>query len=228
MKSYEGAEHPHGLNEYAFKMLKPLLESQEYIAKVSEWKGETIAVDLDQLRTNAITTMPYGSIVTWPSLIWPDAHCDASKAWIIHDYLDEIPTRNKLDHHFQIKDKIIINRTYRWQNSMISYFFLKDHADKLIFAGLPDEHTKFCKEWGYEIPLLVVEDFLELAIAIKSCKFFIGNQSMCFALAEAMKVPRILEVCQFAPNVIPCGRDGYQFMHQFAFEWLFNDLNERL
>ena len=62
-------------------------------------------------------------------------------------------------------------------------------------------------------------DFYTLAIAIKTCKVFIGNQSMCYALAEAMKAPRILEVCAFAPNCIPEGAGpAYDFLSQSAFE----------
>jgi ADP-heptose:LPS heptosyltransferase len=44
-----------------------------------------------------------------------------------------------------------------------------------------------------------------MARVIRSARFFIGNQSFPFALAEALKVPRILEVCPQTPDVIPTG-----------------------
>ena len=57
-----------------------------------------------------------------------------------------------------------------------------------------------------------VTDFLEMAIIVNSCKLFIGNQSFPFALAEAMKVKRLLEVYYKAPNVGVQGKNGSEFM----------------
>lgn len=220
---YDGAQHPYAtpMNATVMQMLKPLLEAQDYIAGVYPWKGEPIAVDLDHLRENAITSMPYGSITRWPFHVWPDMQCDVSVPWI-----EDIPISESL--YKTVGNKIIINRTSRYRNDGIHYWFLKEHQDKVIFAGLPDEHTAFCKEWELDIPLLKVNNFKELARAFRCCRFFLGNQSMCFAIAEAMKIPRILEICPYAPNVIPCGPNGYDFLHQFALDYLFKDLNSRL
>jgi hypothetical protein len=217
---YDGASHPYEtpLTEYVLGMMRPLLQAQRYIALVEPWKGEKITVDLDELRTKVITSMPYGSISRWPFHVWPDMSCDVSVPWIDVRYHSHPETFNK----------IIINRTSRYRNDGIHYWFLKDYQQDLIFAGLPEEHAAFCKEWELDIPLLKVNHFEELAVALKTCRFFIGNQSMCFALAEGMKIPRILEICPFAPNVIPCGPGGYDFFHQFALEHLFKDLNSTL
>jgi hypothetical protein len=228
--SVDGQSHPYGINQYAFDMMKPLVESQPYMAGMRLFNGEKVAVDLDDLRTLNITTMPHGSITRWPGMIWPDMQPDASKPWI---ELDDFKLGNSLDKFWKshkypevsvFGDTIIINRTSRWRNPMIHYWFLRDYKDKLVFAGLPEEHQAFCKEWELDIPLLKVANFLELAIALRSCRYFIGNQSMCFALAEAMKIPRLLEVCPYAPNVIPCGEHGYDFLHQFALEWMVKDV----
>jgi hypothetical protein len=218
--SVQGQKHPYGLNEYVLNMIRPLLETQPYIHSVSRFEGQEVKVDLDEFRTNRVTSMPYGSITRWPMQIWPDMQCDLAPAWLSVDqlFLDDPQALNK----------IIINRSARWNNTMMHYWFLRDYKEGLIFAGLPEEHEKFCKDWELDIPLLKVDNFLQLAVAMKSCRFFIGNQSMCFAIAEAMKIPRILEVCPYAPNVIPCGRDGYDALHQFAMEWLVKDLNSRL
>lgn len=231
-KSYDGAVHPYGsvgVNRYALDMLRPLVESQPYVSSLQEWKGETIAVDLDAIRGHIqVPVMPYGSIMRWAGYAWPDMQADVAKRWIDIDFaMDGIKYRNVHegidDIHQKCKGKIIINRTSRYQNGMIHYWFLRDYAKDLIFAGLPEEHADFCKQWELDIPLLHVHDFLELAIALRSCRYFIGNQSMCFALAEAMKMPRLLEVCPYAPNVIPCGDGGYDFLHQFSLEWMVKD-----
>lgn len=258
-KSYDGAVHPYGsvgVNRYAFDMLRPLVESQPYVSSLQEWKGETIAVDLDAIRGHIqVPVMPYGSITRWAGYAWPDMQADVSKPWIFsvieHKQLN-YPENNPdnfistcllpvdggglrlstgricTDLVKQCKGKIIINRTSRYQNGMIHYWFLREYAKDLMFAGLPEEHADFCKQWELDIPLLKINDFLELAIALRSCRYFIGNQSMCFALAEAMKIPRLLEVCPYAPNVIPCGDGGYDFLHQFSLEWMVKDVESPL
>jgi len=72
-----------------------------------------------------------------------------------------------------------------------------------------------------------IGSFLELAQAIKQCRFHISNQTQAFQLSEGLKVPRILEVCEFAPNVIPIGKDAYDFLSQGALEWYFNVLYKK-
>jgi hypothetical protein len=229
VKAYDGAAHPYngvGINRYAFDMLRPLVEAQPYVAKFEVWEGQQIAVDMDELRSKTIAPMPYGSILRWAGYAWPDMQCDVVNPWILdykakpfslQEYYPPMEAFKKREASPAF-GKIVINRTSRYQNNMIHYWFLRDYAQDLIFAGLPEEHLAFCKEWDIDIPLLKVENFLELAVALKSCRYFIGNQSMCFALAEAMQIPRLLEVCPYAPNVITCTH-GYDFMHQFALEW---------
>lgn len=219
---YPGAVHPYPtpMTEYTLKMLKPLLEAQDYIEGVYAWKGEHIVVDFDTMRDITRTTMPYGDIMRWPFQVWPDMACDLSKPWLSHDF--------SLFRHPVTNGKIVVNRTSRYRNDGIHYWFLKEHKDEVVFAGLPEEHAAFCKEWELDIPLLAVSDFWDLAWALQCCKFFIGNQSTCFAIAEALKIPRILEICPVAPNVIPCGPNGYDFRHQFALQYYFKKLNSQL
>ena len=62
------------------------------------------------------------------------------------------------------------------------------------------------------------KDFLEMAEIIKSSKFFIGNQSMAYDLAEALKVPRLLEGCPYYPVIKPHGKNAYDFFYQVHFE----------
>lgn len=93
-----------------------------------------------------------------------------------------------------------------------------------MFVGTKDEFENV----KIEIPNLKhlqIDHFLDLAYVIKSCKVFVGNQSMCYAIAEAVKAPRIVELCKFAPNVIPQG-DGpaYDFYTQHAFEFYVEQL----
>lgn len=218
-KLYDGAVHPYGgkmQTEYSYQMLKPLIEAQPYIAFLKPWNGEQIQVEMDVIRQVNIG-LPYGCIGRWQFMMFPDMNCDLGEPWL--DVTGENP---------DVKDKIIVNRTSRYQNAWLHYYFLKNHQDRIIFAGLSEEHAAFQKEWSLDIPYLQVKDFYELAVSLKSCKFFIGNQSMCYAIAEAMKIPRMLEICPFVPNVMPYGKNGYDFIKQEACEYYFNKLMKEL
>lgn len=93
------------------------------------------------------------------------------------------------------------------------------------FVGLQEEYEDMKKS----IPHLryhPVNDFLQLAQLIAGCKFFIGNQSFPYSLAEALKVKRALEVNFENPNVIPEGDNAYDFCYQPQFEKIIRELNK--
>jgi hypothetical protein len=212
---YEGAQHPYGgsmMNEYAFDMLKPLLEAQPYIKSFEKWNGENVHIDMDVLR-QVKNHMPYGNIVTWMAMVYAEMTPKYWEPWL--------SVKHK---HIIRHSSIIINRTSRYHNQWIDYFFLKEYQDRLLFVGNPDEHSAFQTDWGLEMPLIKVRDFLELARVISNCSLFIGNQSMCFAIAEALKTPRILEVCDMAPNVHPAGDGGYYARNPDTFKFLVEKL----
>ena len=60
-----------------------------------------------------------------------------------------------------------------------------------------------------------------MAKIIKSSKFFIGNQSIAYPMAEALKVPRLLEAEPSFPVVQPIGKNSYDFYYSLQ------DLPER-
>jgi hypothetical protein len=62
---------------------------------------------------------------------------------------------------------------------------------------------------GLEIRRENTTSWKELAGVIRGCKLFVGNQSLAFSMAEAMKHPRVLEVCAYAPNCDPQGPNGH-------------------
>jgi len=233
---------PATISKETFESLKPLLLSQPYIAQVLSWEEfapdtyklwcdffkilrtpkEMIEfhdlyfshtfVDLDKIYLTP-TNIPYGNIHRWPWYCYPDMACDLSKPW-----LDVEP-----DDTYQ--DYIVINRTQRSRNESINYKFLKNY-EKVLFVGHPDECVQFQKETQALILYQETTNILQLATVIRSCKFFIGNQSLAFALAEAMKVPRILETCSYLPNVIPSGEKAFDFYFQSTLEYYFNFLND--
>lgn len=224
---YSGAEHPtkneHGLpvcmNDKMWEMVKPLIESQEYIHAFERYEGQRIDLDFDVIRGKTFVNLPHGAIQGWLPLAFPDLSFDLSKAWITLD--DNIPENIQK----QVKGKVILNFTERYRNANTDYFFLKNYAPDLIFAGTEKEHWLFCNKWQLTIPRLEVNDFLELGYALKASRFLLGNQSQLWNLAEAMKTPRILEICNFAQNCIPMiGEDSFGFFHQVGVEYYYRTL----
>jgi len=216
-----------------FDNLKPLIEAQEYVEKYIEYKGGNVHIDLDKLRGEIFTNQPLGSLAKYPSYGFPQMACDLSEIVL------NIPVK-KITDNYNIEwggekyipvdgfeNYVVINFTNRYRNNFINYFFLKQYENRIIFCGLNDEYDFFCKKWDLEIPLLKVLNFLELGQAINNCKFFLSNASMCFQIAEALKVPRILEIYKHLPNVIPVGKDAYDVHNQSAIEFYFDKLINR-
>ena len=220
---YEGAKHPtvddNGsnvcMNRTGLKMIKPLLKSQYYIEDVLEWNGEDVDFDLDNIR-NTFVNMPYGNIQRWYGYVYPQMFCDLSYPWI--------EVYNNEDTITDVSNKVIINFTSRYRNNKITYYFLRYHLENLLFVGTDDEYKDFCEKYNLNIDRLVVKDFRDLMLYLNNCKFFLGNASFCFNLAEAMKIPRILEACNFSPSCTPHGSDGYEFYHQPSLEYFFKKL----
>ena len=53
------------------------------------------------------------------------------------------------------------------------------------------------------------------------------NSSVAFPIAEALKIPRLLEACPEFPIIQPSGKDGFDFYYQPHFEKLFHYLNKK-
>ena len=71
----------------------------------------------------------------------------------------------------------------------------------------------------------LVGQFLEMAQIIQSCKFFLGNLSFGYTIAEGLKVPRLLEASPDFPLMYPYGKNAYDFYFQEHFENLFKLLH---
>lgn len=202
------------MNRHIFDMIKPLVISQEYIEDMQVYEGQTpITIDLDVIREKIFVNLPHGSLQAWPMYAFPDLAYNIAKPWI------ELPETTHPIIDF-IKDKIIVNFTERYRNGHIDYFFLRKFQHRLVFAGTEREYILFCNTWSLDIPKLEVKNFLELAYAIKYCKFLLCNQSMCWGIACAMDTPRVLEVCRYAQNCLPFYGDfSFGYLHQQGVEY---------
>ena len=207
-KGTYSAFHPLGdlmLNQKVGDMIRPLLLYQPQVETVETYNGEEVDYDLDAFRTLPIL-LDRGNISRWYFWVQGISH-SLSLPWLV------APKESSL-----INDYIVIARSHRYRNPIISYNFLSKYP-KLLFIGVEEEYTDMLKS----IPNLEfkkVNDFLEMATIINNCKLFIGNQSFPFAIAEGLKVNRLLEVYYKAPNVSPEGNGAHDFMFQPQFEKL--------
>ncbi len=199
-----------------FNMFKPLILSQEWIKSYEPWKGEQVDLDLSEIHHRNVN-LPYGYIARWPSYLYPNLATDLSKPWLNIQVPEDIKEA--------FSNKILICRTARYQNPHISYWFLKEHQENLLFIGTEKECAEFNSKWELKIPYLKVYTFLHLAQVIKASQFLVSNQTFIFSLAEAMKTKRVMEICPMAPNVIPTGEHAYDFLHQGALEYYFDLLD---
>ncbi len=203
--------HPLGnvmLNQKMADMLFPLIRLQPYIDKCEVYQNEEIDIDLDYFRSGLVP-MSKGNIARWCSYI-TGVTPQLWKKW-----LDIEPDRS-------FSNSIVIARSGRYQNKDIDYSFLNAY-ENLKFIGVESEYNDM-KRFLPGIEWVQMNDFLQMARVIAGCKFFIGNQSFPYSIAEALKVPRILEVAFDVINVVPEGEGGHDFFFQEHLEWLVQDL----
>ena len=189
-------------------MILPLLKNQDYINQVEIFNNQKIDIDLDLFRK---IPMNFNlDEVRWYFQL-TGIHTDLSKQYL---FVNEHKSANK---------KIVIMRSTRRKNTFINYKFLRNY-ENLLFLGLEEEYN----DLKIDIPNLQFYDcknFLEAAEIIKSSKFFIGNSSFGFTMAEGLKVPRIMESYPDFPVIYPNGGHGYDFYFQVHFERLCKKLN---
>lgn len=202
------------LNEDMINMMIPLFKAQECIADCKIWNNEPIQINLNEMRQTFVN-MPNGCISRWQFYTWPDLACDLSEIWLT------VPDTN-IDY---AKGKIIVTRSERYLNQTINYLFLKNYEKDILFVGTELEYQIFKLRYKLNIERLEIKNFLELAQALKQCKFHISNQTQAFQLSQGLKIPRIVELCSFAPNVIPYGKNAFDFYAQEALEYYVSVLN---
>ena len=199
------------LEDKAVDMLIPLLQDQPFLTKVEKYYGQKIDINFDLFRNLPINFNEDN--IRWYSLM-TGVHPDLSLPSL---FVKE----NKL-----FKNKVVIIRSPRRKNIFINYKFLKNYKN-LLFIGLNEEYLDLKKE----VPNLEFYDcknFLEMAEIIKSGKFFLGNPSLGYVIAEQLKVPRLLENFPEYHVMNPNGSNAYDFYFQSHFEKWFSylyDLN---
>ena len=203
-------DHPFGsvyLSENSILKMLPLLKKQKYLEKVEIYENQNIDIDLNFFRNLPIN-------FNIDSVRWY-FHLTGCFPDLSKNYLE-------VEQHSKFKDYLIIMRSLRRQNKFIDYSFLSSYKN-IVFIGLENEFKDLRKKIR-NLEYYDSKDFLELAMIIKNSKLFIGNLSFGYALAEALKVPRLLESGPNFPLVYPNGNHAYDFYFQNHFEDLVKKL----
>jgi hypothetical protein len=203
--------HPLGsllLNRDYVERLRPLLLSQSYVQQVELYAGQKIDVDFDQFRRIPLNFSTY-SIARWYFLFIIGANWDLSVPWLT------------VAPDYRFRDYALVARNRRLQSPYINYNCLQQYAEQLVFVGVEQEFEDFRAQCPGCSRFYQATDFLELARVIAGCRFMVGNQGMIYTLAEALKVPRLLETNVQAANNIPQGGACFDALFQQGFEyWL--------
>ena len=190
-------------------LIFPLLRNQDFLDAVDIYKDEKIDINLDLFRDIPINLSFYST--RWFS------HICGININVENTFLSAKP-------HNLIKNKIIIHRSPRYRNPYINYKFL-NNAKNLLCIGLEDEFKNLKKEID-NLEFHDCKDFLEMAEIIKASKFYIGNMSFQYNMAEGLKIPRLLEASPDFPVVFPVGPNAFDAYHQNHFEKFFANLNK--
>lgn len=160
------------------RALSRLFEAQGF-----SWQphhGEPIDADLTTYRSNG---HKFGETIINRIARHARVRVDQSQPWIL------------VEPDLRTKDRIVINRCPRWSGQRFPWReIVQKFKRDILFIGLDTEWKSFCSEFGM-VEYLRTNDLYEAARAIAGSDTYIGNQSSCNAICEAMKHPSVLETC---------------------------------
>lgn len=172
--------------------LIPLLLAQPYIESVKVYEGEPIDWNASDFRTMYERT---SNLVEAHLQHYLGQHhlspvkVDSGLPWLT---VPPVPSNGR----------VVINRTPRYHNYTFPWQKIRDHYGKVVlFVGSADEHAAFETDFG-PVDYIATDNLLEVAQIIAGSELFIGNQSCAFAIAEALKHPRIQSACLDRPDCL--------------------------
>ena len=185
-------------------LLAPLLGRQPFVESVSVSDAVPAgALDLDLFRLQ--TCLPlWGNSLSYyylPLAPWLADPPDLSRPWLSDG--------RRLDLG---KKRIALFLTSRYPRETLSLSFLEPFREELLFLGTETEHAAFESAW-FPVERRKIADFADALDVLSSVRFAIGNQTGFFAIAEALKIPRLLLVSGESPNVVPCG-GAFQLLYE--------------
>jgi hypothetical protein len=185
------------LNAGVIDSISPLLKLQPYIADVRHWRGEPVDYDLDQFRLHLIFQNLSDSHLAAFNL----PLTERDKPWL------------QIDSAITIADRpFVIARTLRYHgNDTFWEANLPGIKDQSVFVGFPKEYEIFVETFGHPVPHVPTPDILTLTRVLAGCNEFIGNESLCRALAEGLKKNIVIELYRAYPATI-FNREGARYV----------------
>lgn len=173
--NYKGTREP--MTAKRTELLRALLEHQSYIKKVKFVEQQPKCdYDFSEFRKD----YKLGDSLAQMQANWVAAKPDFSKTWL------KVPKQ-------KLQDIVVINRSGRYRNGRWHWpEVMEKVGHKCVFIGLPEEHQDFERHFG-QVRYQPTKDFFEVAKLMASARAFIGNQSCCNAIAEGLKIHKLLE-----------------------------------
>jgi hypothetical protein len=209
------------VNAKLFDYIEPLLSTQHYIRKILHVPIVELppgALDLDRFKTSGLN-LKAGLIYGWYRKAF-GVSFPVEAPWL---FVDKQSGMSSSQDHLEVS--VLIGRTTRFCNTKINYSFL-DQIENVGFIGLDYEYQDFISRHALvKVRHIKVNNALELAILMSRAKIFIGNQSLNFAIAEGLKVPRALEAFEPVPVASPVGGLCFEYINT---QYLVNFLSKVL
>lgn len=206
LKNLEDPGHiyPGGVNIKAYEFIASWLTNQGIM--IEHYDGQNVDFDFDRVKElGQSICLPFSDIRKWYQFAFSEM-CGAL-------YFNQL----KRDLNDSADYPIVVNRTKRWQNPHIDYTILNRVKHKIYFIGTEEEYDEFLLSVPSAIRI-VVHTMEEVRYLFLRTGFFIGNQSLFYAMAEFHQIPRALEVCPMAPNVVSQGVFHHDFVLNEGFE----------
>lgn len=172
----------HGL-QVAYQDTYQLVAGQSYIKEYKlYYDNEPYDINLSQWRTNPLLFK-----TSWSTLFYDTYNV----TWGIDKWLT-------VPHDNTFNDTILITTTsYRPAYNIDFTYICKNYCKRIKFIDLTDDETEHFKTEfnANDIAFYKPGSIYELAVAINSCKLFIGNMSTPLAIACALHKTSIVGLC---------------------------------
>lgn len=182
-----------------------LLKQQPYIVDVQVWNGQRVSTNLNDFRARMIRSLRIGigrdtALVDWFLQTHGLPQRERDTSWLTVE-----PNRIA---------RVVFNRAGAgrspqnvYQNPDFPWHYVwEKYGKEAVFIGSELEYDTFCGTCG-RVNYYGTKDLLEAAKVIAGAELFVGNQSVCHAIAEGLKKRIVLEVWKGGPNCLHF-RDG--------------------
>ena len=189
---YKGDTFSYGL-ERTYDDIKPLIEAQPYIERISILSDNDTIVPTDinlSIWRSYLPHKPYCTM-NWMSLlesVYSITIANPYGPWICPSY--DFDHRHITD--IDVSNKVVIHRSLNRHNDEFPWEAIVKHNDCIFVTSNDKEYEAF--PYKSYVSLIRIHTITELASIIGRCKFYVGNQSAPSALVWAMGKPALFEL----------------------------------